>query len=104
MPRLIVECQSVDASFVSPYHENQLVITTCQLPDPPERMFNSCYREKNVKITGICSRLVLGLNKYTTIVTPTNATYHSRSIIQPEYWLADDIIRKMVEFQTGNPY
>lgn len=102
VPKLTLECQSIEAKFSSPTYEEKLVTTTCQLPEAPQHMFDACHDERTIKFIGICSRLILGPNrKYTTLIMPTNATYSSKVIIYPDYWLSNDIIHKETTFESG---
>lgn len=68
-------------------------------------MFNACHNEVSIKIVGLCSRLILEQNyKYTTLIMPTNVTYYSKTIINPEYWLNNDVKYRTVKFESGNDF
>ncbi|KAJ8984787.1 hypothetical protein NQ317_003700 [Molorchus minor] len=49
LPKLTLECQFIDVSLTNPMYVNRLVHTTCQLPDPPKKLFDACYSHQNIK-------------------------------------------------------
>lgn len=79
----------------------RLVETTCQLPEPPEHMFAACHYEKNVKILGFCSKLILDNIKHTTILIPCSVSYFSKKIVMPQYWVNSDTSHSEVTFESG---
>lgn len=101
MPKFTLEIQCVDARIARPIYTKRLVHTVCQLPEPPKHMFDACYAQVSVKLIGFCSRLVLGNGKQTTIVVPFNATFDTRSIIDPEYWTNPETIHSEIDIQSG---
>ncbi|KAF5303499.1 hypothetical protein FQA39_LY09962 [Lamprigera yunnana] len=91
LPRVTLECQCIDARFQNPMYPQRLVKTVCQLPEPPQHMFDSCYTAKTVNIVGLCSQLITSNKKQTTILLRSNFSYNSRNIIKPQYWAKCDI-------------
>lgn len=81
----------MDICMSYPMYINRLIHTTCQLPNAPQKLFEACYSQKNVKIVGICSRLILNRQRYTTIVTPSTISFVSKAILKPQYWLEPNI-------------
>ncbi|KAI4462018.1 vacuolar protein sorting-associated protein 13b [Holotrichia oblita] len=102
MPKFTLEIQCIDARISRPIYTKRLVHTVCQLPDPPQHMFDACYAQISVKLIGFCSRLVLGNGKQTTIIVPFNATFDTRSIIDPEYWTNAEIIHSEIDIQSDS--
>lgn len=102
LPRFTIECQCVDLKITNPMYTKRLVSTTCQLPDPPKKLFDACHVNLNVKILNFCSRLLLDSNKQTTIITPSSASYRCLKIIEPEYWVNPDVPHLEIMFDSGN--
>lgn len=100
-PSITLECDSIDIKFVIPIYPKRLVYTTCQLPDPPEQMFNACYNHVDVAITGFSSQMVFNSSKRTTILLPFNIRCVYKSIIFPKYWINPEIIHEEVLFDVG---
>lgn len=84
----------------NPMYVNRVVHTTCQLPDPPQKMFNACFSWLNVKVVSLCSRLILGPERHTTILTPSNISYSCKSILKPLYWTNPDIPHVEMTFES----
>lgn len=83
-------------------YTKRLIHTVCQLPDVPKEMFDACHVFRNVKIIGMCSRLILTPKRQTTIITPSSASYTSRNIIKPQYWVNPDTPHEEVIVESGN--
>lgn len=91
LPKLTLECQCLDVKVVYPMYLKRLIHTTCKLPDPPKAMFDACYTTVNLRMSGFCSRLILPMNRHTTIITPSSFSFTKKSICKPQYWINPDI-------------
>ncbi|XP_056633940.1 intermembrane lipid transfer protein VPS13B isoform X1 [Diorhabda sublineata] len=100
LPKLTLECQFLDISLTYPMYVNRLVHTTCQLPDPPIQLFEACYNRNNIKIVGLCSRLIITSNNQTTILTPSSFSYTTKSINKSQYWTNPDIAHEETTFES----
>lgn len=100
LPKLTVECQFLDISLDYPMYVNRVVHTTCQLPDPPKKMFDACYSWLNIKVVSLCSRLILGAERHTTILTPSSFSYSCKTILKPQYWTNPNIPHVEVTFES----
>ncbi|KAJ8911374.1 hypothetical protein NQ315_014205 [Exocentrus adspersus] len=100
LPKLTIECQFLDISLDSPMYVNRVVHTTCQLPDPPPKMFKACFSWLNVKVVGVGSRLILNPECHTTILTPSSISYSCKSILKPQYWTNPNIPHEEVTFES----
>lgn len=80
---------------------NRLIHTTCQLPEPPEKMFAACFSTVDINIIGLCSRLILKQNNSTNLIIPFNVSCQRKSIISPQYWVKSDIAHLQTTFQLG---
>lgn len=101
LPKVTVEAKSFEISTQDPMYVNRLVHTTCQLPQPPEHMFDACYSKANVNIVGLSSHLLLKENNQTTIIVPFNVSYNKKSILKPQYWIKPDVIHEELSLDTG---
>lgn len=79
---------------------NRLVYTTCQLPDAPSKLFDSCFTKQNIKVVGLCSRLVISPTSHTIILTPSSMSYNSNTILKPQYWTDPNITHHEVTFES----
>ncbi|CAG9772920.1 unnamed protein product [Ceutorhynchus assimilis] len=100
LPKITIECQFIDLSQKYPMYYNRLVHTTCQLPEPPKKLFDSCYVNKNIKIVGLLSRLVINSACQSIILTPSNVSFSSKTIIKPHYWINSDIPHNEMVFES----
>ncbi|KAF5296670.1 hypothetical protein FQR65_LT10210 [Abscondita terminalis] len=91
LPKLTLECQCIDAKIEYPMYTQRLVQTVCQLPESPQHMFNACYSTKNIKVIGLCSRLITSVKKQTTLLPRCNASCSTKNIQKPQYWINCDI-------------
>lgn len=79
---------------------NRLVHTTCQLPDPPAKLFDACFARQNIKVVGLSSRLILNAQEHTTIITPSSLSFTTKSIAKPEFWIHPDISHTEQTFES----
>jgi vacuolar protein sorting-associated protein 13B len=91
----------IEISMFNPMYVNRLVHTTCQLPEPPQKMFEACFTKLDVNVVGFSSRLILKQNNYTTLIVPFNLSYQSKSILSPQYWVNADVMHSEVNFHSG---
>ena len=101
LPKVTIECKLIEITMFNPMYLNRLVHTTCQLPDPPKKMFDACFSKVDVNVVGLCSRLFLKPNNQTTLVVPFNLVYQSKSILSPQYWVNHDVMHSEVNFHSG---
>lgn len=91
LPKLTLECQCLDVKIVNPMYLKRLIHTTCKLPEPPIQLFEACYSNLNMKMSGFCSRLILPMGRHTTIITPSSFYFCHKTILKPQYWVNPDI-------------
>jgi vacuolar protein sorting-associated protein 13B len=101
LPKVTLECKVIEISMFNPMYVNRLVHTTCQLPEPPQKMFEACFTKLDVNVVGFSSRLILKQNNYTTLIVPFNLSYQSKSILSPQYWVNADVMHSEVNFHSG---
>lgn len=101
LPKVTIECKLIEICLYNPMYINRLIHTTCQLPEPPEKMFEACFSKFDINLVGLCSRLVLKQNNSTTLIVPFNLSYQSKSILSPQYWINPDVMHSEINFQSG---
>ncbi|XP_060527776.1 intermembrane lipid transfer protein VPS13B isoform X2 [Cylas formicarius] len=100
LPKISVECQFIDVSMRYPMYSNRLVHVTCQLPEPPDRLFRNCYTVQNFKIVGLLARLFVTPSCHSIILAPSSMSYVVRRILKPQYWTKADIPHSEVTFES----
>lgn len=100
LPRVTIELQCIDARLIKPIYPNRLVYTTCQLPNPPEVMFDSCHRHMAIKVLGLASNLIID-DKYCTLLLPSTLTLTSKEIIFPKYWPNTNVPHAEYDLKAG---
>uniref|UniRef100_A0A182NL10 Chorein N-terminal domain-containing protein n=1 Tax=Anopheles dirus TaxID=7168 RepID=A0A182NL10_9DIPT len=85
-PSLTVQLNRVECNILAPLYPNRLVYTTCQLPEPPAKLFDACHQT----ISGNLERLQMKLHhpgwSDTTIATADSMNYQQRLLIHPSLW------------------
>ncbi|XP_053671577.1 intermembrane lipid transfer protein VPS13B [Anopheles nili] len=85
-PSLTVQFTRVECNILAPLYPNRLVYTTCQLPEPPAKLFDACYQS----ISGNLERLQVNLHHSkwtdTTVVTAVSMNCQQRFLIYPSLW------------------
>ncbi|KAL1506203.1 hypothetical protein ABEB36_005605 [Hypothenemus hampei] len=102
VPKVTLECQFIDITQHSPLYENRLVHTTCQLPNPPEKLFVACFVTTSVKIVGLLSRLVTNSSCQSIMLTPSSVSFSLREILKPQYWVDPNIVHDEIVFESEN--
>lgn len=86
LPYTTIELDCISIEMTDPYYPNRLVHTTCQLPNPPSKLMDSCY----AKISGHCTGIMIHLWSDTiqqTISQIPNIDFAMRMLIKPDLWL-----------------
>uniref|UniRef100_A0A182WW13 Chorein N-terminal domain-containing protein n=1 Tax=Anopheles quadriannulatus TaxID=34691 RepID=A0A182WW13_ANOQN len=85
-PALTVQLNRVECNILAPLYPNRLVYTTCQLPEPPAKLFDACYQS----ISGNLERIQVKLHhsRWTdaTVATAVSMNYQQRMLIHPSLW------------------
>lgn len=84
--------ESVRLRLVAPSYPNRLVHTTCQLPQPPLKLFELCYQRYSYSSTGIRVQL----KGRPLILIPTLSGFYS-SIMYPQLWQSDSVLHTHTE-------
>ncbi|XP_021693609.1 vacuolar protein sorting-associated protein 13B [Aedes aegypti] len=85
IPYLSVVFNRVECNILTPLYPNRLIFTTCQLPEPPSKLFDSCFHS----ISGNLERLQIKLHHNDSellIATAINLNHQHRFLIFPELW------------------
>uniref|UniRef100_A0A182YLN0 Chorein N-terminal domain-containing protein n=1 Tax=Anopheles stephensi TaxID=30069 RepID=A0A182YLN0_ANOST len=90
-PSLTVQLNRVECNILAPLYPNRLVYTTCQLPEPPVKLFDACYQS----ISGNLERLQVKLHhprwNEATIATAVSMNYQQRTLIHPTLWHNEEL-------------
>ncbi|XP_055587583.1 intermembrane lipid transfer protein VPS13B [Uranotaenia lowii] len=82
---LSLEWNRIECNILTPLYPNRLVFTTCQLPEPPTKLFEGCFQS----ISGNLERLQLKLlvnNQELQLATAINLYHQHRFIIHEHLW------------------
>lgn len=92
MPYIVMNLSRAEFSIISPLYPEKLINTTCQLPDPTEKLKENCFIRYSASIEQTTISLIY--NKYQfNVLQMSNATINHDTLIQPELW-------KMIRMQT----
>ncbi|PSN31469.1 hypothetical protein C0J52_23171 [Blattella germanica] len=77
LPKVTLECECLDARVVKPMYPRRLIFTTCQLPTPPQHMFQACHFHTNIKVSFGVEYLELCVEEmsYRRVMTPGTEAY-----------------------------
>ncbi|XP_065088861.1 intermembrane lipid transfer protein VPS13B [Ochlerotatus camptorhynchus] len=84
-PFLTAVFNRVECNILTPLYPSRLVFTTCQLPEPPSKLFDSCFHS----ISGNLERLQVKLHyngSEIPVATAINLNHQHRFLIFPELW------------------
>lgn len=102
LPKVTIECQFIDLAQQFPMYVNRLVHTTCQLPDPPKKLFDACYSKKSIKVVGLLSRLVTNTACHSIMLTPSSVSFNTKNILKPQYWVNCNIPHDEMVLESEN--
>lgn len=86
-PSLIVGACRME--YVTPFYPNRLVFTTCQLPQPPMKLFNMCYQRLDATLSDMNVKL-----GDTIMSRIPSVEGYSREIIYPSLWIDSNVLIK----------
>ncbi|XP_055618736.1 intermembrane lipid transfer protein VPS13B [Toxorhynchites rutilus septentrionalis] len=84
-PYLTLEFNRVECNLLTPLYPNRLVFTTSQLPEPPSKLFDSCFHA----ISGNLERLQVKIHHNDweiLIATSVNLNHQHRFLLFPDLW------------------
>uniref|UniRef100_A0A182P8W4 Chorein N-terminal domain-containing protein n=1 Tax=Anopheles epiroticus TaxID=199890 RepID=A0A182P8W4_9DIPT len=85
-PSLTVQMNRVECNILAPLYPNRLVYTTCQLPEPPAKLFDACYQSISCNLERIQVKLQHVRWPDTTVATAVSMNYQQRMLIHPSLW------------------
>lgn len=92
MPFSMLNLSRAEFSIISPLYPEKLINTTCQLPDPTEKLKENCFIRYNVSIEQTAIDVIHNKNRF-NVLQMANATINHDTLIQPDLW-------KMIRMQT----
>lgn len=84
-PYIGLELDRANFQMIEPIYPNRLVHTTCQLPNPPSKLINSCYTKMTVNCKNVVVKLCVGLIKQNHFQF-FNIDSSVKFLIKPEFW------------------
>ncbi|XP_062558103.1 intermembrane lipid transfer protein VPS13B [Armigeres subalbatus] len=100
-PFLSVVFNRVECNILTPLYPNRLIFTTCQLPEPPAKLFDSCFHS----ISGNLERLVAKLHNNDSellVTTAINLNHQHRFLIFPELWSSTELNKTEHNFDISD--
>lgn len=92
MPYIVMNLSRAEFCIVSPLYPEKLINTTCQLPDPTEKLKNNCFIRYSASIEHTTMDVIYNKNQF-NVLQVSNAVINHDTLIQPELW-------KMIRMQT----
>uniref|UniRef100_A0A6B2EK58 Putative vacuolar protein n=1 Tax=Phlebotomus kandelakii TaxID=1109342 RepID=A0A6B2EK58_9DIPT len=95
-PNFIVRGERVEAKAIAPMYPNRLVHTTCQLPDPPEKLFSACYMKIDADVEKI-EVIVQRREARVKIMEVPEMKISYSQLLLPDLWEKDEIFQSVAE-------
>lgn len=90
MSYIIMEAEKINLKMTSAYYPNRLVYTTCQLPEPPSKLIDSCYTKLWIDLENVDLRLWYGSSASHLFAMP-NVKITFKELLQPELWTSHNL-------------
>ncbi|XP_034952254.1 vacuolar protein sorting-associated protein 13B [Chelonus insularis] len=101
-PRLSIEIDSIELQIKMPIYPFKLVSCASQQTEIPITMLNNCYKQYNLKMLNVTSRLNIMDNCQMLFITPFDCQLSSRQLLHPQYWTKFNLIYNSYDFQIDN--
>ncbi|XP_052863734.1 intermembrane lipid transfer protein VPS13B [Anopheles cruzii] len=87
-PSLRLELNRVECNILTPLYPNRLVFTTCQLPEPPAKLFDACYQSISGNLERLQVKLLHPLEEVSeaTVCSAVSMNFQQRVLIHPTLW------------------
>lgn len=92
VPYLMCNLNRTEVAMSIPLYPEKLINTTCQLPDPTEKLKESCFNRMTVAFDQISVDVIFNKHRF-NILHVLNAKLSYDTLIQPELW-------KMIKMQS----
>ncbi|XP_035779431.1 vacuolar protein sorting-associated protein 13B-like [Anopheles albimanus] len=87
LPIVRVELSRAECNILTPLYPNRLVYTTCQLPEPPAKLFDACYQSISGNLERMQAKLVGSRgDSEANACTAVSMNYQQRLLIHPSLW------------------
>ncbi|XP_055526290.1 intermembrane lipid transfer protein VPS13B [Wyeomyia smithii] len=80
-----IEFNRIECNILTPLYPSRLIYTTCQLPEPPSKLFDSCFRSISGNLERLQAKVKCG-DLETPFATAINLNHQHRNLIFPELW------------------
>lgn len=92
MPYFMINLNRAEFAVAAPLYPEKLINTTCQLPDPTEKLKENCFTRYSATVEQTSIDVIYNKNRFNILsVADFNTSYDT--LIQPELW-------KMIRMQT----
>lgn len=91
-PYFMILLKEAEINMISPLYPDKLVHTTCQLPDPSEKLKQNCYTKTKALIGGLSVQVIFNKNRFNALSIETIILDYG-ALIKPEFW-------KLTQMQT----
>lgn len=93
MPYHMININRAEFRVTAPLYPEKLINTTCQLPDPTEKLKQNCFNRYSANIEQTSLDIIFNKNRFKVLsISDFNADYNT--LIQPELW-------KMIRMQNN---
>lgn len=87
---ILINFDKIELNYTIPMYPNRLVYTTCQLPEPPKKLYDSCFNKieldiEKISINTICNEKVKQIASIPNLIGSINL------LIRPDLWTNDQI-------------
>lgn len=92
MPYAMINASRAEFSIISPLYPEKLINTTCQLPDPTEKLKENCFIRYSASVEQLGMDVIYNKKRF-NVLKMSNTIVNYDALIQPELW-------KMIRMQT----
>lgn len=92
IPHLILNLKRTELSSIAPLYPDKLINTTCQLPDPTEKLKENCFNRNSIVFDQMSLDILFNKQCF-NVVQMTHCQLEYDTLIQPELW-------KMIKMQN----
>ncbi|XP_058811887.1 intermembrane lipid transfer protein VPS13B [Topomyia yanbarensis] len=100
-PTISVEFNRIECNILTPLYPNRLIFTTCQLPEPPSKLFDSCFQSISVNLERFQGKLCFNESEM-LIGTAINLNLQYRFILLPELWPNNELNKMEHKFGVSD--
>lgn len=85
MPYFLLNLNRAEFGLVVPLYPEKLINTTCQLPNPTEKLKENCFNRNSIFVDQLAVDVIFDKQQF-NVLSVTNAKLDYDTLIQPELW------------------